>query len=209
MNDWWPQLLNQVDDYIYIYHFCCSNSYCISLNNESLFIKPVYPGNMVQFRTCTWLIIVSMLSLVGMNFRITKSKGYVKYKFHEEDSQNLSFHYMHEVRLHLENHSKTASTITWKRPLDYRIKFRGEEYRHVSEDNLRYPGNESINSDRIQTVVKGMLYVFWAYFDGRIQNHPLVRIIAIINKPVDNVTPTWCQMWYPNKEEPEIVRLYR
>ena len=54
-----------------------------------------------------------------------------------------------------------------------------------------------------------MLYVFWAYFDDRIQNHPLVRIIAIINKPADNATPTWCQMWYLYKEEPEIVRLYR
>ena len=67
--------------YKYTYHFCCSNSYCISLNSESVFIKPVYPGNMVQFRTFTWLSIVSMLSLVGMNFRITKSKGYAKYKY--------------------------------------------------------------------------------------------------------------------------------
>ena len=78
----------------------------------------------------------------------------------------------------------------------------------MCEEKLRYPGNESINSELMQTVVKGMSYVFSAYFDDRIQKHSLVRIIAIINKAVDNATPTWCQMWYPNKEEPEIVRLY-
>ena len=193
----------------YVYDFCCKNRYYVSLNNEPLYIKTVYPGSMGQFRTFAWLCIVGMISVIGMNFRITKSTGYVRYKFHDKYSQNFSFHYMHKLRIALENHSKTANTITWKRPPDYRIKFRGQEYRHICEEKLRYPGNDSISFHRMQTVVKGMSYVFSAYFDGRTQKHPLVRIVAIINKAVDNATPTWCQMWYPNKEEPEIVRLYR
>ena len=165
---------------------------------------------MGQFRTFGWLCIVGLISVIGLQFRMTTPKRNVRYKFHEDISQKLSFQNMYDIRRALENQTNPVRSVIWFGPPDYRITFRENETRiDMCDKKLPHPRSDDIISDQMQTVVQGKSYVFSAYFDGRIQKHNLVRIVAIINKAVDNATPTWCQMWYPNKEEPEIVRLYR
>ena len=73
--------------------------------------------------------------------------------------------------------------------------------------NLRV---DRVDRNGLQVVVYNYSYVYSAYYDGRLPDTPLLRVIVMTNiHGKEESQPAYCQVWYKGRSQPEVVHVRR